>query len=333
MKTERRHELQNNELAAWLTVWIERIQPYLKTIFGVMILGLVIILGFTIVKNREQQAAAQAWSAYFDAHDTRNAEDFVDVSQEFPQSSPGMWAMQSAGDIDLTNGAIQLFRDRDAGRDEIQNAAESYEKIATTTNDPMLKPRALFGWGQALEAIGELQAAQEKYTQVVTGAEKGGEFEGSVVAQLASHRLEALKQPATQTWYSWFAEQKPIQSPLSNQGLFDNLPALPDEPDINLPQPGELIPGTLPEEESSTDTSESGDGPILFNPADTTNPSPESTDSSPEEQETTLDTEAVDDPEAVIDTEEVIETEAVDPEEASEPEAPSESDAPSTDSE
>ena len=60
MKTERRHELQNNELATWLTVRIEKIQPYLKTVLGVLILGLVIILGIFIVQNREQQAAAQA---------------------------------------------------------------------------------------------------------------------------------------------------------------------------------------------------------------------------------------------------------------------------------
>ena len=324
MKTERRHELQNNELAAWLTVRIEKIQPYLKTVLGVLILGLVIILGIFIVQNREQQATAQAWSAYFNAYgngnDTRsrNPEEFKDVSETYPQTPPGMWAMQSAGDLDLTSGAIQLFRDRDAGRDELQNAVESYEKIATTTNDPMLKPRAIFGWGQALEALGEIEAARKKYDQVVTGAEEGGEFEGSVVAELASQRLSALDQPATQAWYGWFAEQKPIQSPLSNQGLFENM-SLPDDPDINLPQPGNLIPGTLPENESSTDTSDATDGPTLFDPAETTNPPSESTD-----------TPAADNSEAVID----IETEASDPAEASESEAPpAESETPSTDSE
>ena len=324
MKTERRHELQNNELAAWLTVRIEKIQPYLKTVLGVLILGLVIILGIFIVQNREQQATAQAWSAYFNAYgngnDTRsrNPEEFKDVSETYPQTPPGMWAMQSAGDLDLTSGAIQLFRDRDAGRDELQNAVESYEKIATTTNDPMLKPRAIFGWGQALEALGEIEAARKKYEQVVTGAEEGGEFEGSVVAELASQRVSALDQPATQAWYGWFAEQKPIQSPLSNQGLFENM-SLPDDPDINLPQPGNLIPGTLPENESSTDTSDATDGPTLFDPAETTNPPSESTD-----------TPAADNSEAVID----IETEASDPAEASESEAPpAESETPSTDSE
>ena len=324
MKTERRHELQNNELAAWLTVRIEKIQPYLKTVLGVLILGLVIILGIFIVQNREQQATAQAWSAYFNAYgngnDTRsrNPEEFKDVSETYPQTPPGMWAMQSAGDLDLTSGAIQLFRDRDAGRDELQNAVESYEKIATTTNDPMLKPRAIFGWGQALEALGEIEAARKKYEQVVTGAEEGGEFEGSVVAELASQRVSVLDQPATQAWYGWFAEQKPIQSPLSNQGLFENM-SLPDDPDINLPQPGNLIPGTLPENESSTDTSDATDGPTLFDPAETTNPPSESTD-----------TPAADNSEAVID----IETEASDPAEASESEAPpAESETPSTDSE
>ena len=324
MKTERRHELQNNELAAWLTVRIEKIQPYSKTVLGVLILGLVIILGIFIVQNREQQATAQAWSAYFNAYgngnDTRsrNPEEFKDVSETYPQTPPGMWAMQSAGDLDLTSGAIQLFRDRDAGRDELQNAVESYEKIATTTNDPMLKPRAIFGWGQALEALGEIEAARKKYEQVVTGAEEGGEFEGSVVAELASQRVSALDQPATQAWYGWFAEQKPIQSPLSNQGLFENM-SLPDDPDINLPQPGNLIPGTLPENESSTDTSDATDGPTLFDPAETTNPPSESTD-----------TPAADNSEAVID----IETEASDPAEASESEAPpAESETPSTDSE
>ena len=329
MKTERRHELQNNELANWLTVRIEKIQPYLKTVLGVLILGLVIILGIFIVQNREQQAAAQAWSAYFNASDAiaiartetermNAAEELEDISETYPQTPPGMWAMQSAGDFELSSGTIELFRDQDAGRDDLQNAVESYEKIANTTNDPMLKPRAIFSWGQALEALGEIEAAREKYGQVITGAETDGEFEGSVVAELASQRLNALEQPATQAWYGWFAEQKPIQSPLSNPGLFDNM-SLPDKPDINLPQPGNLIPGTLPENESTTDTSDSTDGPTLFDPAETTNPSSESTD-----------TPAADNSEAVID----IETEASDPAEASESEAPpAESETPSTDSE
>ena len=277
MKTERRHELQTNELAIRLAEWIEKIKPYSKAILGVLVLIITVSFAVAYVNSRNQEGQAAAWDNYFNAYATSNLEEFKQVAENFPDSGPAMWALQTAGDTELASGAEQLFRNRDGARDSLQNARETYDRIVQSTTDKMLKPRALFGLGQSLEALGEFSEAEKNYQAIIDGAKKGGEFDGSVVAELAQHRLDALQQTSTKDWYQWFAEQKPIQSPLTSPGLFQDLPNLPDQPNLNLPGPGQFLPGTGTTEDGSAD-SDTGDsettenGPTLFDPADAISP-------------------------------------------------------------
>ena len=251
MKNERRHELQTNELAVWLARWIEKIKPYSKAIAGVAILAVTIVCAVGYVNGRNQTGEGDAWTEYFEAYAINNPERFRDVADRFPNTEPGMWALQSVGDGELATGAEQLFRDQSAAKESLENAKQIYAQVAESSKGRMLKPRAIFGSGQAMEALGEFDGAKEKYSEIVKGSEPNGEFPSSIVAQLAQQRLDALKQPTVENWYKWFAGQKPIQSPLNRPGLFQDLPNLPEQPNLNLPNPGELVPGTGTNDEDS----------------------------------------------------------------------------------
>ena len=48
MKSERRHELQHNELATWLIKSAEAIKPYQNIILAAVVVVLVGLLGYTL---------------------------------------------------------------------------------------------------------------------------------------------------------------------------------------------------------------------------------------------------------------------------------------------
>jgi hypothetical protein len=67
MKSERRHELQTNYLADWLTHKIETIRPYLNMILiAVALVALAAIVG-AFVTGEQSTRAAVAWTDYFSA--------------------------------------------------------------------------------------------------------------------------------------------------------------------------------------------------------------------------------------------------------------------------
>ena len=193
-------------------------------------------VAFAYITNRGKQNQAQAWSAFFQAYE-RGAEvdRLTEVAESYADTEAGLWALQSAADVNLAEGTQDMFRDREQARAELEEAEVNYTSVAQRTNDPLLKQRAMFGQAQSLESMGNFGAAEQKYQEVAE------QWPASGVGQLAQRRLEMLQRPATREWYAWFAEQEPAPSPLADPSLFNDLPSLPESPNISLPQPGELI--------------------------------------------------------------------------------------------
>ena len=249
MKTERRHELQTNELAIWLTSWLEAIKPYSKVLLGALVLLAAVWFAVTYVRSRGRETESRAWTSLFQAYGTGAATDvaeqMADVAKSYPGTPAGLWALQTAADVHLAEGTQQLFRDREQAKQDLQQAQEAYDTISQQATDPMLKQRALFGAAQALECLGDFGQAEKKYRELSESVPD------SAVGQLAGQRLLSLQQPATRDWYRWFAEQKPVARPLSDPSLFNELPKLPETTNLSLPKPGELM---LPTGEPSTDS-------------------------------------------------------------------------------
>lgn len=238
MKTERRHELQHNELADWLGVTLAKVQPYSKVILGILILLGVGAFASTYLGGQNRESDEAAWAAYFRALDTGDLAAFSDMAANYPGTSAAAWAQVATGDVKLATSLREFFADRDKAREELTKAREAYEGALKAANgNEMLEQRARFGLAQSLESLGEIDQATSQLDEIVK------RWPESPVGVSATARLAQLRKPQTKEWYAWFAEQKPVKSPLSDSTFMNDLPNLPEKPDLSVPQPGQLIPG------------------------------------------------------------------------------------------
>ena len=104
---------------------------------------------------------------------------------------------------------------------------------------------------------GDLAKAKAQYETVTKTWDK------SEFAVLAGERLAQLQKSNTKEWYDWFVAQKPVVSPVSDPSLFQDLPNLPDKPDLQMPRPGELLGPSSDDSESSDATAPTTDGAEL----------------------------------------------------------------------
>lgn len=235
MKTERRHELQTNELAQWLAGWIEKITPYSRVILGCLVLGVAAFLALAFVNGQRENAQQESWTRYFREFQAQNVEGLAEVATEFEGTKAGLWAQQAAADLRLANAVGEQYRDPEAARELLEQAREEYRAVAEKAPDSMLKQRALFGLAQSLESLGDIDGSLKQYEAVISVDPE------STVGKLAASRSKVVSRPETKDWYAWFVQQKPVESPLSAPGLFQNLQDLPATPDINTPGAGEFL--------------------------------------------------------------------------------------------
>lgn len=263
MKTERRHELQTNKLADWLGNHLEQLRPHGKKILAFAILGAaVIVTGVMIAKDR-QAATAMAWNDFYIAQAGRDREALANVAKSHSGTVVALWAKQSQGDVDLTDGISALYIDRDDAFRSLDDAKQAYTEVVNKGSAyPELMRHSLFGLAQANEATSNLEKAKDFYQKVAQ------QFPDSPVAVEARERLNAIQNPQVEKFYNWFARQKPkprssMPSLPNLPGMPDNLTTLPDSADLNLlpKTPDSSTPGStassVPPDTGATSENES----------------------------------------------------------------------------
>jgi hypothetical protein len=242
MKAEKRHELQQNELAGWLGEQIETARPYAGTIAFVA-LGVVAIVVLVIyLNNAGNPAAAGAWSQWYSAFNDREpAVALNQLAQERADSPVALWALQSVGDINLSQGSLELFRDREESKRMLEKAEKAYLEVEQKATDPMLKTRARLGLAKVYEATNK-PAEAKKFYELVVQAEKD-----SAIGKIAAAGVERMSDPRKVELLAWFAAQKPRKpAPFPGSGGLPGLPNdLPERPDLSLPGLGDPAPGSL----------------------------------------------------------------------------------------
>ena len=210
MRSERRHELQQNELADWLTDGIETVKPYVNVILGLTILILIVVVGGTWWVQQSSAESAEAWDSYYLALTSGKAAELSAVAKDYPDAKAARWAEVVAADMYLGSGCNQLFSNRADANIELDKAAELFLQVI---NKSVLLDRATFGLAQTREAMGELDEAKTLYEKVTQS------WPNSPFAEISARRLKALEQPSTLAFYDRF-------------GKFDPKPAFADQPGI-----------------------------------------------------------------------------------------------------
>jgi tetratricopeptide (TPR) repeat protein len=233
MKSEKRHELQKNELAEWMGEQLEAARPHAFAI----VLGIVLVIGaivlFVAYSGAGGAAGAVAWNKYFSALNERDPSAALDQLASAEAGTPvGLWATQSYGDHFLTSATMEMFRDRDTAKKSLEKAETAYKKVESAASDPLLKSRARLGLGKVYESLNQTEEAAKWY-KLVADTQKD-----TAIGKAAAKAAERMADPREIAALAWFAQQKP-RLPTPTPGAGSPLPGLPNDlperPDLSLP--------------------------------------------------------------------------------------------------
>jgi hypothetical protein len=113
MKSERRHELQTNELADWLGEQVAALRPHAGLITLCVVGAVLALLVAVSYFGSEDRTVARNWSIYFGAFNQREPIKVMEQLASQGKGTPAaLWALQSTGDMHLAQGAGLLFSDR-----------------------------------------------------------------------------------------------------------------------------------------------------------------------------------------------------------------------------
>jgi hypothetical protein len=204
MKSDHRHELQQNELrklARRMEPWVR--QHGMQIVWG---LGALLVIGVAVLifSRRGDTAGAAGWTLLSTAQST---EDFAAVAEKHGDALPGVWARLRAAELNLENGILEAFSDREVAQSDLKRAKEDFEKVlaAKITLPAALKERALLGLARCLEATcdGDTQPAIEAYQTLLR------QFPDGVYKNHVEQRTKELQTGRAKEFYAWFHAQKP----------------------------------------------------------------------------------------------------------------------------
>jgi hypothetical protein len=222
MKTERRHELEQNELADRLALAMDSVGPYSKHILISIVALLVVVIGWRLYATSIKTRDEGAWAAYFEALNFRDLEtggQKLKVSKlkevldkrDYAGTPAMAWTRLALADVLLDDGIDQLFNtSRPEGEDNIAAAKKNYERLLKeeipkldARNGQLIKERATIGLAKAQESLGDVDDAKKTYEL----AEK--EFPLSSYKGYAKERASELAKPSAAEFYDWFRQQEP----------------------------------------------------------------------------------------------------------------------------
>lgn len=247
MKSERRHDLQNNELATTLGAGIDKVQPFVQYIVGGVVIAAVLAVGWGVYTNFARKSAAAAWTEYYFTLNTGDAESFKAIANDHPGSAAALWAEQTAGDEYLADGIDALYRDRGQGVELLKRAITCYEAVNSKAQQPELRTRALLGLAQAHESLGEIDKAKTLYQQVIAAGLQ------PAITTMATNRLAFLNSQLGKDFYTWFGKLKP--SPALPPKMPGDLNVPPTSPNLKFDTPLDTSGLELPKVEPAAPAS------------------------------------------------------------------------------
>ncbi len=236
MKSERRHELEQNLLAQWLTKAVATTKPYANAILAAILAVVLVWLVISYLGQRSEAQSTKAWDDYFAALSEQSATvpDLEKVAKEHQGTVAGTWALLTAADLQLNSGCSLLFTNKASANLELRHALDNYLRLQEQSGADEVRRRAILGEARAREALGDLDRAQERYEHLLKQWPKG------VDAAVARKRLADIQNQSTKEFYDQFAKYDP--KPAAAQG-----PGTPGQrPDFNLESLPDGAPAAKP---------------------------------------------------------------------------------------
>lgn len=203
MDGERRHELEDNDLAESTVALVDRIRPHLRTIALALGGAMAALAAWTVVSSQQAATRSQSWDACMTALSEGNPERLTDVIRRYPGSPAAQWSQLMMADGAIAEGTQLLFADRERARQRLDSAVGIYTGLLAERPLSLIAERAVFGLAKARESLGQLEEARRGYETIVA------EYPESAVRGIAENRIAALSRESTRQWYDWFDGWKP----------------------------------------------------------------------------------------------------------------------------
>lgn len=281
MKTKRRHELQTNVLADWMGKQIEVLRPHSQAIALGAVALVAVIAGVIALGQIFSSPESGGWPEYFGAFAERDPEKLAEVaSAEGVDDRAANWALLTAAELQMSEGAQLLYENHDDGAKKLEEAKDKLDELAKRApSDPYLKQRSQFVLGQIYESLAaartkgaasNLDKARKHYEQAKEVAPDTplGKSAGDALARLKDEKEVTELLTA-------FAKHEPPQrtgagdltQPPSRSGVSaDNPPLgegdLPSRPDLSFPGLGLGTETTTPPVESGLPGESSNPPPV-----------------------------------------------------------------------
>jgi hypothetical protein len=238
--------LQQNELRK-LT---KQVQPWFEQ-HGMQIVAaaavvVAVIVGAVLWMNNRGTVGSSGWTNLSTAQTT---EEFAAVAEKHGDSLAGAWARLRVAELNLENGVLEAFTERDLALTDLKRAQEDFEKVLASKVElpPPVKERALLGLARCLEATcdGDTGPVAEAYQSLLR------QFPDSIYKTHVEQRIKELQSSGAKEFYAWFHAQnpkppefkKPADGAKSSTAPFSDF----EPPPTNLPEPGESTPADAPQ--------------------------------------------------------------------------------------
>ncbi|MDA8743388.1 tetratricopeptide repeat protein [Rubripirellula amarantea] len=234
---DRRHELQENELAVHIGRINQSIEPYSKLI--AVVVGALFIAGIAwlFYSTQQTEQRSDATLELIQAADSGDPEVLATVSDTYPGTIAGNWARVYQGNEYLAQGIDALYKDRENAAQLLGDARNAFSNSLVNASDPLLLSRAHFGLARTAESLGELDEAVEQYKKTIAI----GESEAMI--EKAQSRIDSLAKADTKQFLAWFADQDFSPAEPSLPPSLPDANELPDLPDLSLDLPELDLPG------------------------------------------------------------------------------------------
>jgi hypothetical protein len=205
MKTERRHELEKNQLADWLTSKITWCEENARLIAGV-VAGIAIIgIVYFVLSNRKQEREAAAWNTFFTANVGPDTGALETLANNDGDLLAGQLADLRLADHNLAQGIDEMSKDRTAATEKITKSKDYYTRLEKSRN-AWMQERAALGLARGYETLGMLDKAQEHYTKL-------RDFKDGLYHDFAVEKLKYLGRRQTQEFAEFYKNHKPRKLP------------------------------------------------------------------------------------------------------------------------
>jgi tetratricopeptide (TPR) repeat protein len=229
MKSERRHELQQNDLAVYLHRVNKSVEPYSRIIMVAVAVVAVGVLFFGFYRTQQSGQRSDATLQLIQAAASEDAEVLLSVTDNYPNTPAGAWAQLYRGKQYLSQGIQSLYNNRNNAEELLVDAQGAFKSAIGASDDQLLHSRAHYGVACAAESLGNLDEAIEAYREVIAVNES------EAMVKKAEERIETLSNPQTKEFLAWFGDQDFAPADPSLPPSLPGGDSLPDLPDLKLP--------------------------------------------------------------------------------------------------